>query len=576
MPTPRWVSRRPPHHRFFSMTDLTPFGPDGNRHRRKHPVCFLSDEDEQSFLDCFQPSFLQHSLSFFSQNHRAPFLPAFRPSSFAADDLFFPSSPSCHPDHLDLPIVLITPTQSAPHSGACSPREREAANSVISPQPQQHIPPHRPLPAALSITPATPVADETKSAHPSPKPHSRSNKSSSRTAPSTPHSSPPATRHAKHHVGPLHDLKRFLNHHIGHHDKNDKNDKAAHSPTHAHAHAQARSHSHILETPGGSTPASPSSHGVATPGMQRRGSGFFGVGGGATPGQTPGSATGGAVTPTHEGATTPHGHTNQPVSHKDRDHHGDHPNHLIGFMRHHHKDKEGEKSSSSLASFFGAHKDKKKDKQAGDSRPPSATPSRTATSTIAPGTGTSTPTHPQINSVLAHPELPGPVAALAHPSLQEATQAHLSKKYGKWGRVLGSGAGGTVRLIKANAKQGGTTYAVKEFRPRKQGESEKEYQKKVTAEFCVGVTLRHLNVIETVDIVIDHGHYYEVCTFWTELRVADKFRSWNTLPMICSRSSCQAKCPDLKSTAFSARSSTVSITFTAWGWPTVISSSTTV
>ena len=76
--------------------------------------------------------------------------------------------------------------------------------------------------------------------------------------------------------------------------------------------------------------------------------------------------------------------------------------------------------------------------------------------------------------------------------------------------MLGSGAGGTVRLIKASSKQGGTTYAVKEFRPRRQGENEKEYQRKVTAEFCVGVTLRHVNVIETVDIVNDHGHFYEV------------------------------------------------------------------
>ena len=52
--------------------------------------------------------------------------------------------------------------------------------------------------------------------------------------------------------------------------------------------------------------------------------------------------------------------------------------------------------------------------------------------------------------------------------------------------------------------------AVKEFRPKRSGETEKEYQKKVTAEFCVGSTLRHINIIETVDIVSDHGHYYEV------------------------------------------------------------------
>jgi hypothetical protein len=95
-------------------------------------------------------------------------------------------------------------------------------------------------------------------------------------------------------------------------------------------------------------------------------------------------------------------------------------------------------------------------------------------------------------------------------SLSEATQAHLGKKYGKWGRVLGSGAGGTVRLIKASHKNGGNIFAVKEFRPKRSGESEKEYQKKVTAEFCVGSTLKHPNIIETVDIVSDHGHYYEV------------------------------------------------------------------
>lgn len=99
-------------------------------------------------------------------------------------------------------------------------------------------------------------------------------------------------------------------------------------------------------------------------------------------------------------------------------------------------------------------------------------------------------------------------------SLSEATQAHLSKKYGKWGRILGSGAGGTVRLIKASTKNGGRVYAVKEFRPKRTGETEKEYQKKVTAEFCVGSTLHHPNIIETVDIVSDHGHYYEVTCYF--------------------------------------------------------------
>lgn len=135
------------------------------------------------------------------------------------------------------------------------------------------------------------------------------------------------------------------------------------------------------------------------------------------------------------------------------------------------------------------------------------------------------------------------------PSLAHATQAHLSKKYGKWGRVLGSGAGGTVRLIKGSTKTGGVVYAVKEFRPKRLGESEKEYQKKVTAEFCVGVTLKHINVIETVDIVNDHGHYYEVSERASERASLFQhagtdcchLRSWSTRPTTFSRSSCLAR-----------------------------------
>jgi hypothetical protein len=65
--------------------------------------------------------------------------------------------------------------------------------------------------------------------------------------------------------------------------------------------------------------------------------------------------------------------------------------------------------------------------------------------------------------------------------------AHLQKKYGKWGKVLGSGAGGTVRLIKRSKDH--TVFAVKEFRARRNGETEKDYVKKVTAEFCVSPPL---------------------------------------------------------------------------------------
>jgi hypothetical protein len=87
----------------------------------------------------------------------------------------------------------------------------------------------------------------------------------------------------------------------------------------------------------------------------------------------------------------------------------------------------------------------------------------------------------------------------------------LTAKYGKFGKVLGAGAGGSVRLMKRSSD--GTTFAVKEFRARHSYETEKEYAKKVTAEFCVGSTLHHGNIIETLDIIHEKGKWYEVMEY---------------------------------------------------------------
>ncbi|KAF4549162.1 Serine/threonine-protein kinase oca2-like protein [Elsinoe fawcettii] len=87
----------------------------------------------------------------------------------------------------------------------------------------------------------------------------------------------------------------------------------------------------------------------------------------------------------------------------------------------------------------------------------------------------------------------------------------LESKYGKFGRMLGSGAGGSVRLMKRTAD--GKTFAVKQFRNRHPYESEKEYNKKVTSEFCIGSTLHHGNIIETIDIVHEKGVWYEVMEY---------------------------------------------------------------
>ncbi|KAH8705128.1 kinase-like domain-containing protein [Talaromyces proteolyticus] len=104
---------------------------------------------------------------------------------------------------------------------------------------------------------------------------------------------------------------------------------------------------------------------------------------------------------------------------------------------------------------------------------------------------------------------------VAHPmaptSVPFADDHGLQSKYGKLGRVLGSGAGGSVRLLKRSSD--GVTFAVKQFRDRHSWETEKEYSKKVTAEFCIGSTLHHGNIIETLDIIQEGGHWYEVMEY---------------------------------------------------------------
>ena len=118
---------------------------------------------------------------------------------------------------------------------------------------------------------------------------------------------------------------------------------------------------------------------------------------------------------------------------------------------------------------------------------------RTASPTPSTKSGTKTPPHHKT------PQLP-------------FDDTHgLTSKYGKFGRVLGAGAGGSVRLMKRSSDN--TTFAVKEFRARHSYESEKEYAKKVTAEFCVGSTLHHGNIIETLDIVHEKGRWYEVMEY---------------------------------------------------------------
>ena len=92
----------------------------------------------------------------------------------------------------------------------------------------------------------------------------------------------------------------------------------------------------------------------------------------------------------------------------------------------------------------------------------------------------------------------------------------LVQKYGKCQEIVGRGAFGIVRIShKPDPKDSKQEhlYAVKEFRRRPQ-ESPKKYQKRLTSEFCISSSLRHPNVIHTLDLLQDaKGDYCEVMEF---------------------------------------------------------------
>ncbi|KAI0393683.1 Pkinase-domain-containing protein [Xylariaceae sp. FL0594] len=89
----------------------------------------------------------------------------------------------------------------------------------------------------------------------------------------------------------------------------------------------------------------------------------------------------------------------------------------------------------------------------------------------------------------------------------------LVEKYGKCQEVVGRGAFGIVRISHKKVENGEKLFAVKEFR-RRPDESEKKYSKRLTAEFCISSSLRHPNVIHTLDLLKDQkGDYCEVMEY---------------------------------------------------------------
>jgi protein-serine/threonine kinase len=87
-------------------------------------------------------------------------------------------------------------------------------------------------------------------------------------------------------------------------------------------------------------------------------------------------------------------------------------------------------------------------------------------------------------------------------------------KYGKGQEVLGQGAFGVVRVSHKSLDGGGEKlFAVKEFR-RHPKETERGHYKRLAAEFCISSSLRHPNIIHTLDLLkSSNGNYCEVMEF---------------------------------------------------------------
>jgi protein-serine/threonine kinase len=98
----------------------------------------------------------------------------------------------------------------------------------------------------------------------------------------------------------------------------------------------------------------------------------------------------------------------------------------------------------------------------------------------------------------------------------QTPSATLVEKYGRCQEIIGRGAFGVVRIShKADPTDASVEqlFAVKEFRRRPQ-ETQKKYTKRLTSEFCISSSLRHPNVIHTLDLLKDaKGDYCEVMEY---------------------------------------------------------------
>ena len=106
-----------------------------------------------------------------------------------------------------------------------------------------------------------------------------------------------------------------------------------------------------------------------------------------------------------------------------------------------------------------------------------------------------------------------------NPKLEHAEDVTFTSKYRFVNsKVIGKGASGVVRLacmkdLTDAQLSEDRVWAVKEFRRRKRDETQHDYLRKITAEYCIATMVHHANIVETVDMVHDKERWYEVMEY---------------------------------------------------------------
>ena len=76
----------------------------------------------------------------------------------------------------------------------------------------------------------------------------------------------------------------------------------------------------------------------------------------------------------------------------------------------------------------------------------------------------------------------------------------IKNKYGEIGKLLGSGANGSVHIITRQSDQ--VKFAIKQFSPRHSTETQAQYFKRCNQEYLIGSSLTHTNIVNILDFIM--------------------------------------------------------------------------